>query len=108
MAMPRPELLRFAMASLSTDPRFDMDKFMPVGIGTDPSITFGAEAKAGEYHRKRQQSVHADYDEDGKLTASPFEITEEQAIRSVEMARWGADLQSYWLTSWEKHRNDPK
>jgi len=107
MAMPRRDLLRLTMDSILTDPEFDMDKFMRRVIGIDPSMTFGAEAKAGEYHRERQESVHADYDENGNVTSNPFDITEEKAIRSVEMARWGAQLQKFWLSSWEKHRDDP-
>jgi hypothetical protein len=62
----------------------------------------------GESSSGGEQSVHADYDENGKVTSNPLDITEAQAIRSVEMARWGAELQKFWLNSWEKHRGDPK
>jgi hypothetical protein len=40
------------------------------------------------------------------LTSDPFMISEEQAIRSVEMARWAAELQKFWLSSWERHQQD--
>jgi hypothetical protein len=104
MAMPRPDLIRFAIGAVSTDRTFDMEKFVRKTVGVDPSITFGDEAKAGNYHRERQQSLHADYDDIGTLISDPFAISGEQATRSVEMARWAVELQKFWLSSWEKHR----
>ena len=106
MAMARPDLIRFAIAALSTDPTFDMDKFVRKIVGVDPSITFGDEAKAGNYHRERQQSLHADYDDSGTLISNPFAISDKEATRSVEMARWAAELQRFWLSSWERHRHE--
>jgi|ERR1039458_4323746 chemotaxis methyl-accepting protein methylase len=105
-AMSRSELIAFAIDALSTDPAFDMDRFVLKVVGIDPSLKFRDEAKAGNYHRERQQSIHADYDDRGQLLSDPFQITEEQANRTVEMAWWAAELQKFWLSSWEKHRDE--
>jgi AbiV family abortive infection protein len=106
IAMPRGDLIRFTIASVSEDPAFDMEEFVRKTVGIDPSMTFGDEAKTGDYHRERQQSIHADYDEGGQLISDPFAISKEQATRSVEMAWWAANLQRFWKSSWERHRNE--
>jgi hypothetical protein len=106
IAMPRPDLIRFSIGALCKDPTFDIDKFVAKIVGSDPSMTFGADAKAGDYHRERQQSIHADYDESGKLISDPFALSTVQAARSVEMARWAAELQKFWLSSWERLRRE--
>lgn len=83
-----------------SDQSFDMDKFVRKVLGGDPSVTFGAQAVSGEYHRERQGSIHADYDENGQLVADPFAISEQQARRSVEMAWFAAQIQTLWVSNW--------
>ncbi len=109
VAMPKRDLIRFAIASMSSAPNFDMDKFVHKVLGEDPSLKFGDDARAGDYHRERQQSIHADYDENGKLKANPFEISEEQARRSVEMAWFAERMQMFWAESWKRYiEEDPQ
>jgi AbiV family abortive infection protein len=107
MAMPRDELIRFTMTSLATDPDFDMQRFIRRVVGEDDSTGFAkAVAEDNKYHKERLQSNYVDYDSAGNLCSNPFEVTQEQAERTVDLARFAAKLQELWFDSWGRTQAD--
>lgn len=101
--LPRDELIRFTIASIASDPSFDLKKFVRKIVAEDPSLRFSERSGKGEYHRLRQRSIHADYDELGNLISDPSAITAEEARESVELARFAANLQRFWVEDLRRH-----